>query len=72
MKKFDVAIIQLDISRDVLRTNAPINEREGNHAQAKLERTNAIDYTAAINQLKTDKVTERRQQLNKRPFTLLP
>jgi hypothetical protein len=50
---FGAAIASLEIARDVVRTNAPINEREGARDQAKLERSNDKSYTAAIRKLKT-------------------
>lgn len=42
------AIAQLEISLDVVETNAPINEAEGNLDQAALERDCAKSYRAAI------------------------
>lgn len=48
------AIAQLEISAQVCETNAPINEAEGNHEQAQLERDNAAAYRAAIAVLKGD------------------
>lgn len=45
---FQAAIAQLLIAAETCDTNAPINEAEGNHEQAKLERENARDYRLAI------------------------
>ncbi len=42
------AKIELGIALDTMRTNAPINEREGNKQQAALERSNAESYKAAL------------------------
>lgn len=52
--KHAAAIAQLEVSAQVCETNAPINEAEGNHEQAKLERDNAVAYRAAIAHLKAD------------------
>lgn len=46
------AIAQLEISLKTVETNAPINEREGNVEQARLERECAEEYRAAIAKLK--------------------
>ena len=46
------ASIVLKNALDTMRTNAPINDREGNKAQAKLERSNARSYKEAIQMLK--------------------
>ena len=48
------AIAQLTISAEVCETNAPINEAEGNHDQAALERSNAAAYRAAIARLEVE------------------
>lgn len=48
------AIANLKISAEVCETNAPINEAEGNHDQAKLERDNAESYRAAIASLEAE------------------
>jgi len=42
------AKIELGIALDTMRTNAPINERDGNKRQAALERSNAESYKAAL------------------------
>lgn len=42
------AMESLRISRNIMRTNEPINRREGNIAQANLERSNAKSYQAAM------------------------
>lgn len=52
--KHESAIAQLEISVQVCETNAPINDAEGNHEQAQLERDNAAAYRAAIAHLKAD------------------
>lgn len=52
--KHAAAIAQLEVSAQVCETNAPINEAEGNHEQAKLERDNAAAYRVAIAHLKAD------------------
>lgn len=52
MPDLSPAIDQLKASYDVMRTNAPINEREGNRSQAELERNNAKSYREAIKMLK--------------------
>ncbi len=52
--KHKAAIAQLVISAEVCENNAPINEAEGNHAQAKLERENAASYRAAIAELEAE------------------
>lgn len=49
----EYAIIQLEISLEVLEANAPINEAEGNHEQAKYERDAAASIRAAIEKLKS-------------------
>ena len=46
--KMTPAIAELYRSLDVMNTNAPISEREGNKKQAKLERENARSFKAAI------------------------
>lgn len=48
------AIAQLTVSAEICETNAPINEREGNHEQAELERSNAVAYREAIARLEAD------------------
>jgi hypothetical protein len=45
------AIEALQIAKDVCDTNAPINEVEGNIAQAELERWNSGEYADAIDAL---------------------
>lgn len=52
MDKFGPAINQLKVSLDVMKTNEPINRREGKIAQADLERTNARSFRSAIKTLK--------------------
>jgi hypothetical protein len=42
------AIAQLAQAAEICEHNAPINEAEGDHAQAALERSNARHYRAAI------------------------
>jgi hypothetical protein len=49
---FSRAINELEISAAILENNAPINEREGKHDQAKLERENATNYREAAAVLK--------------------
>lgn len=51
MNPFDRAIMELKIALEIVETNAPINEREGNLEQAKLERECAESYRAAIKRL---------------------
>lgn len=51
MNPFDLAIAQLQVSLEIVETNAPINEREGKLEQAKLERECAESYQAAIKKL---------------------
>jgi Zn finger protein HypA/HybF involved in hydrogenase expression len=46
------AITQLEIALEVVETNAPINEAEGNLEQVQLERECAASYRAAIERLK--------------------
>lgn len=48
---FDYAITQLKISLEIVETNAPINEKEGNLEQAELERKCAESYRLAIAKL---------------------
>ncbi|CRM73359.1 MULTISPECIES: hypothetical protein [Pseudomonas] len=48
------AIAQLTISAEICEKNAPINEVEGNHEQAELERNNAVAYRAAIARLEIE------------------
>lgn len=48
---FDYAIAALASATEVCETNAPINEREGDRAQAALERSNADNYREAIRKL---------------------
>lgn len=47
------AIIQLEISLDIVETNAPINEARGNHKQAEYERKVAASIRAALEKLKS-------------------
>jgi len=47
------AIAELERAIEVAENNAPINEREGNHEQAELERAVAKDCRAAIEKLKS-------------------
>jgi hypothetical protein len=47
------AIAELENALDMVETNAPINEKEGDKAQAKLERKNAESFKAAIERLKS-------------------
>lgn len=49
---FGPAIEELKVSLDTVETNAPINEREGDARQAKLERQIAKSCKAAIGFLK--------------------
>lgn len=51
MNLFDYAIAQLKVSLETVENNAPINERESNLEQAKLERECAESYRAAIEKL---------------------
>lgn len=46
------SIAELERSRHTMRTNAPINEKEGNMEQAKLERENDASFKSAIRVLK--------------------
>ncbi len=46
--KHAAAIAQPTQAAEVCENNAPINEAEGNHEQAALERSNAQDYRSAI------------------------
>lgn len=46
--KFDAPIITLQNALHTAKTNAPINEREGNKGQAKLERENIPKFKDAI------------------------
>lgn len=46
------AIVELQNSLRTMKTNAPINEREGNYEQANLEKANARSYQAAMQLLK--------------------
>ncbi len=52
--KMEHAITQLEIALDIVETNAPINEAEGNLEQAQLERECAASYRAAIEKLKSE------------------
>lgn len=52
--KHEAAIAQLLISAETCENNAPINEAEGNHAQAALERQNAEGYRGAIAALEAE------------------
>lgn len=52
---FRPAITQLQNSLDVVTNNAPINEKEGNTEQAKLEKTHATSFRAAIQHLSRKK-----------------
>lgn len=52
--KYADAIAQLTISAEVCETNAPINDAEGNHEQAALERKNAQSFRAAISRLEAE------------------
>lgn len=52
-EKIRPAVAELHNALDVVNTNAPINEREGNLGQARLERTNAKDFKSAIGELST-------------------
>jgi hypothetical protein len=42
------AIAELENARHVVKTNEPINRREGNKTQADLERKHARSFTEAI------------------------
>lgn len=42
------AISELNRSLDVMKTNAPINRKEGNQGQSALEDTNAKSFTGAV------------------------
>lgn len=42
------AIVELETALDTMTTNEPINRREGNIAQADLERDNARSFRSAI------------------------
>lgn len=44
---------ELQSAIDVADTNAPINERAGNHAQAKFERERAAEYREALKKLQS-------------------
>lgn len=46
------AVVELNIKLDTMRTNEPINRKEGNISQADLERENAKSYQTAIDILK--------------------
>lgn len=46
------AIAELGRSLEVMKVNEPINRKEGNKAQAELEKDNATSYKAAIDRLK--------------------
>jgi len=46
------AVAELSRSLEVMRVNEPINRKEGNKAQAELEKENATSYKAAIDRLK--------------------
>lgn len=50
------SIGELENSLQTVTTNAPINQREGNLAQAKLEKSAAKDFTLAIKFLKSPKM----------------
>ena len=50
-KLFAPAISSLTVDLNTVQTNAPINEKEGNKAQAAFERKNAESYQAAIDYL---------------------
>jgi hypothetical protein len=52
---FSAAIAELKVSLDTMETNEPINRKEGNKAQADLEKENAADYRAAIRELRAKK-----------------
>lgn len=49
------AIAQLTIDRDNMKHNIPINQREGDKAQAKHERSTVKSIDAALNVLKHKK-----------------
>lgn len=49
---FGPAITELEVSLDTYKTNAPINEREGNLKQAKLEREYETSISAAVKELR--------------------
>ena len=51
-KRMFPAIAELEIAHETMTTNAPINEKEGNLKQARLERRHAKSFRAAIDVLK--------------------
>ena len=48
---WEPSIAQLRASLDNMRTNEPINRREGRKAQADLEKQNGASYNAVIKML---------------------
>lgn len=50
-KRMFPAIVELENAHETMTTNAPINEKEGNLKQARLERRNAKSFQAAIDVL---------------------
>jgi hypothetical protein len=52
-KRFiEPAVVELEIKLDVMKTNEPINRKEGKVAQANLEKANAKSFEKAIGILK--------------------
>lgn len=49
--KFGPALNELNIALGTMKTNEPINRREGNLKQADLERNNAKSFEAAMKYL---------------------
>jgi hypothetical protein len=50
--KFSHAAASLHVAMDTAKTNAPINEHEGNFKQARLERASVESYKVALKRLK--------------------
>jgi len=59
MNKFGPAIAELKNALYVVKTNEPINRKEGNVMQAELEKANAESYKAVIDLLKNKNVWKR-------------
>ncbi len=53
--RYKPAVAQLKIDLHMLKTNEPINRKEGNIKQADLERTTAASITDAITLLTSEK-----------------
>lgn len=57
------AVVELEIALDVVKTNEPINRKEGDIEQANLEKSNAKAFELAIDVLNQAKVKKGNGQI---------